>query len=85
MDTFADAVRGPRGNATPEGAEPGSLSWARCKIEEVKTKLRGDPRRAYSVEFTAAAEVLREHDPVEFNRSDGCSKTNWCAWASSIG
>jgi hypothetical protein len=67
MDTFADAVRGPRGNGTPEVAEPGSLSWARCKIEEVKTKLRGDPGRAYSVEFTAAAEVLREHDPVEFN------------------
>src|SRR5260370_24510003 len=47
--------------------ERSSLQWARRKIEEVKTRLRGDPGRAYSVEFTAAAEILREHDPVEFN------------------
>ncbi len=40
---------------------------ARRKIEEIKTRLRGDPGRAYSVEFTSAAEILREHDPVEFN------------------
>jgi hypothetical protein len=79
MDTFADAVRRAEGNGTPESVEPGSLSWARRKIEKIKAGLRDDPGRAYSVEFTAAAEVLREHDPVEFNRSDGCSKTNWCA------
>src|SRR5713226_8755393 len=47
--------------------ERSSLQWARRKIEEVKARLRGDPGRAYSVEFTAAAEILREHDPVEFN------------------
>src|SRR6266851_6527765 len=43
--------------------ERSSLQWARRKIEEVKTRLRGDPGRAYSVEFTSAAEILREHDP----------------------
>ncbi len=47
--------------------ERSSLQWARRKIEEVKAGLRDDPGRAYSVEFTAAAEILREHDPVEFN------------------
>jgi hypothetical protein len=47
--------------------ERSSLQWARRKIEEVKARLRGDPGRAYSVEFTAAAEIPREHDPVEFN------------------
>jgi hypothetical protein len=47
--------------------ERSSLQWARRKIEEVKARLRGDPGRAYSVEFTAAAEILREHDPVQFN------------------
>src|SRR6266849_4281059 len=47
--------------------ERSSLQWARWKIEEVKARLRDDPGRAYSVEFTSAAEILREHDPVEFN------------------
>jgi hypothetical protein len=47
--------------------ERSSLQWARRKIEEIKAGLRDDPGRAYSVEFTAAAEVLREHDPVQFN------------------
>ena len=47
--------------------ERSSLRWARRKIEEVKAGLRDDPGRAYSVEFTSAAEILREHDPVEFN------------------
>jgi len=47
--------------------EHSSLRWARRKIEEVKAGLRDDPGQAYSVEFTAAAEILREHDPVEFN------------------
>jgi hypothetical protein len=60
MDTFADAVRGTRRNGTPEGAKPGSLLWARRKIEEVKAGLRDDLGRAYSVEFTAAAEMLRD-------------------------
>ncbi len=54
--------------------ERSSLQWARRKIEEVKVRLRGDPGRAYSVEFTAAAEILREHDPVEFNSLRRCSK-----------
>src|SRR6202035_1938181 len=44
----------------------GSLLWARQHIEEVKAGLRDDPGRAYSVQFTAAAEFLREHDPVQF-------------------
>ena len=67
MDTFADAVRSHEQNGTREGVEPGSLAWARRPIEEVKAGLREDPGRAYSVEFTAAAEILREHDPVQFN------------------
>jgi len=66
MDTFADAVRIQEQNGRREGVEPGSLSWVR-HIEEVKAGLRDDPGRAYSVEFTAAAEILREHDPVQFN------------------
>jgi len=44
-----------------------SLQRAREKIEEIKAGLRDDPGRAYSVEFTQAAEVLREHDPMQFN------------------
>ena len=52
---------------TTEELEPNSLPWAREKIEEVKAQLRDDPGRAYSVEFTAAAEILREHDAVQFN------------------
>src|SRR5260370_14039563 len=47
--------------------ERSSLQWARRKIEEVKAGVRDDPGRAYSVEFTAASEILREHDPVQFN------------------
>jgi hypothetical protein len=39
-------------------AERSSLQWARRKIEEVKAGLRDDPGRAYSVEFTGAAEIL---------------------------
>jgi hypothetical protein len=41
MDTFADAIRGPKGNGTPEGVEPGSLPWARRTIEQVKAGLKG--------------------------------------------
>src|SRR3984893_16169408 len=67
MDASADVVRSPQGERTPKGVEPGSLLWARQHIEEVKAGLRDDPGRAYSVQFTAAAEMLREHDPVEFN------------------
>ena len=66
MDASADVVRSPEGDGTPEGVEPGSLLWARQHIEEVKAGLRDDPGRAYSVQFTAAAEMLREHDPVQF-------------------
>src|SRR5216684_4009990 len=47
--------------------ERSSLQWARRTLEEVKARLKDDPGRAYSVEFTAAAEILREHDPFEFN------------------
>jgi hypothetical protein len=67
MDSFANAIRSQEGNGTPGGVEPGSIAWARRRIEEVKAGLKDDPGRAYSVEFTAAAEVLREHDPVQFN------------------
>src|ERR1700752_2650243 len=67
MDAFADAVRSAEGSGMSEGIERLSLSFARRKIEEIKAGLKDDPGRAYSVEFTAAAEVLREHDPVEFN------------------
>ena len=66
MDASADVVRSPEGERTPEGVEPGSLFGARQHIEEVKAGLRDDPGRAYSVQFTAAAEMLREQDPVQF-------------------
>src|ERR1700722_15526956 len=66
MDALADALRCQEGNGTCEGVEPGSLAWARQHIEAVKAGLRDDPGRAYSVEFTAAAEILREPDPVQF-------------------
>src|ERR1700720_2417388 len=66
MDASADVVRSPERDRTPEGVELGSLLWARQKIEAVKAGLRDDPGRAYSVQFTAAAEMLREHDPVQF-------------------
>ena len=66
MDAIADVVRNPEGDGTPKGVESGSLLLARQKIEEVKAGLRDAPGRAYSFEFTAAAEILREHDPVQF-------------------
>jgi len=49
--------------------------WARQQIEEVKAGLRDDPGRAYSVQFTAAAEMLREHDPVQFRSLRSLLKT----------
>ena len=67
MDTFADAVRIQEQNGTREGGEPGSLASARRQIEEIKAGLRDAPARAYSVEFPAAAEVLRGQDPVQFH------------------
>ena len=66
MDASADVIRSPEGERTPKGVEPGSLLWARQHLEEVKAGLRDDPGRAYAVQFTAAAEMLREHDPVQF-------------------
>jgi hypothetical protein len=75
MDASADVVRSPEGDGTPEGVEPGSLLWARQHIEEVKVRLRDDPGRAYSVHFTAAAEMLREHDPVQFRSLRSLLKT----------
>src|SRR6202045_219520 len=75
MDASADVVRSPEGERTPEGVEPGSLLWACQKIEEVKADLRNDPGRAYSVQFTAAAEMLREHDPVQFRSLRSLLKT----------
>src|ERR1700726_3739407 len=75
MDASADVVRSPEGERTPEGVKPGSLLWARQHIEEVKAGLRDDPGRAYSVQFTAAAEMLREHDPVEFRSLRSLLKT----------
>src|SRR6202030_1908952 len=66
MDASADVIRSPEGERTPKGVEPGSLLRARQHIEEVKAGLRDDRGRAYSVQLTAAAEMLREHDPVEF-------------------
>jgi hypothetical protein len=68
-------VRSQEQNGTPGGVEPGSLAWMRHKIEEVKAGLRDDPGRAYSGEFTAAAEVLREHDPVQFRSLRSLLKT----------
>jgi hypothetical protein len=76
MDTFADVVRSQEQNGTREGLEPGSLSWARRQIAEVKAELRDDPGRAYSGEFTAAFEILREHDRFSSVRSGICSKPN---------
>jgi hypothetical protein len=67
MDASVDVVRSQEQNGTHAGVEPDTLAWARRQIEGVKVGLRDDPGRAYSVEFTAAAEVLREHDPVQFN------------------
>src|ERR1700674_88215 len=75
MDAFANAVSGQEENGTPEGVEPGALFWARRQIEEVKAGLRDDPGRAYSVEFTAAVEILREHDPVQFRSLRSLLKT----------
>src|SRR5882757_7651214 len=75
MDASADVVRSPEGERTPEGVEPGLLLWARQRIEEVKAGLRDDPGRAYSVQFTAAAEMLREHDPVQFRSLRSVLKT----------
>ena len=75
MDASADVVRSPEGDGTPEGVEPGSLLWARQHIEEVKVRLRDAPGRAYSVHFTAAAEMLREHDPVQFRSLRSLLKT----------
>jgi hypothetical protein len=75
MDASADVVRSLEGDGTPEGVEPGSLLWARQHIEEAKAGLRDDPGRAYSVQFTAAAEMLREHDPVQFRSLRSLLKT----------
>jgi hypothetical protein len=75
MDASADVVRSPEGHGTPEGGEPGSLLWAHQQIEAVKAGLRDDPGRAYSVQFTAAAEMLREHDPVQFRSLRSLLKT----------
>src|ERR1700681_1151250 len=75
MDASADVVRSPEGERTPKGVEPGSLLWARQHLEEVKAGLRDDPGRAYSVQFTAAAEMLREHDPVQFRSLRSLLKT----------
>src|ERR1700687_432008 len=75
MDASADVVRSPEGERTPEGVEPGSLFGARQHIEEVKAGLRDDPGRAYSLQFTAAAEMLREHDPVQFRSLRSLLKT----------
>src|ERR1700719_46071 len=75
MNASADVARSPEGERTPEGVEPGSLRWARQHIEEVKAGLRDDPGRAYAVQFTAAAEMLREHDPVEFRSLRSLLKT----------
>ena len=75
MDVSADVIRSPKGEGTTKGAEHGSLLWARQQIEEVKAGLRDDPGRVYSVQFTAAAEILREHDPVEFRSLRSLLKT----------
>src|ERR1700738_1000635 len=75
MNASADVVRSPEGERPPEGVEPGSPPWARQQIEEVKAGLRDDPGRAYAVQFTAAAEMLREHDPVQFRSLRSLLKT----------
>src|SRR3984893_15339689 len=75
MDASADVVRSPEGEGTPKGVEPGSLFWARQQIEEVKAGLRDDTGRAYLVQFTAAAALMREHDPVQFRSLRSLLKT----------
>src|SRR5712672_2624190 len=75
MDPSADVICSPEGDGMIDGVEPGSLLWARQQIEEVKAGLRDDPGRAYSVQFTAAAEMLREHDPVQFRSLRSLLKT----------
>src|SRR6202048_5106538 len=77
MDASADVVRSPEGERTPEGVEPGSLLWARQHIEAVKAGLRDDPGRAYSVQFTAAAEMLREQAPVQPRSLRSLLKPKW--------
>jgi hypothetical protein len=67
MSAYTSAQRAEDAIGAAEESEPNSLRLARRKIEDVKAQLRDDPGRAYSVEFTAAADMLREHDPVEFN------------------
>ena len=67
MSGYTSAQRAEDAIGAAEELEPNSLQLARRKIEDVKARLRDDPGRAYSVEFTAAAEILREYDPVEFN------------------
>src|ERR1700738_1845008 len=75
MNASADVVRSPEGERPPEGVEPVSLLWARQHIEEVKAGLRDDPGRAYAVQFTVAAEMLREQDPVQFRSLRSLLKT----------
>ncbi len=81
------AYRGTRRSEDVIGTadERSSLQWARRQIEEVKARLRGDPGRAYSVEFTAAAEVLREYDPVQFYSLRRLLKDKLVRLASSMG
>src|SRR5712672_557172 len=74
MDPSADVICSPEGDGMIDGVEPGSLLWARQQIEEV-AGLRDHPGRAYSVQFTAAAEMLREHDPVQFRSLRSLLKT----------
>jgi len=47
--------------------ERSSLQWRARKSRRSKPGSDDDPGRAYSVEFTNAAEILREHDPIQFN------------------
>src|SRR6202163_4408010 len=75
MDASADVVRSPEGERTPKGVNPFPLFGPRQHREEVKAGLRDDPGRAYSVQFTAAAEMLREHDPVQFRSLRSLLKT----------
>jgi hypothetical protein len=67
MSAYTSAQRAEDAIGAAEELEPNSLLLARRKVEDVKARLRDDPGRAYSVEFTAAAEMLRERDPVQFN------------------
>jgi hypothetical protein len=82
MDAFADALRCQEGNGTPEGLEPGSLAWARQKIEEVKAVLRAE-RPSLSSPSTAASNFASEI--VADSACGASSRSRWISSSSESG